>query len=380
MKRINLANNNFYRSWSNQRDVAAERLLDNSKRRTTEITDKSFIRAIEMIAARYPTFHNYGIQAPHAIDRLHKDLKDHFNNTSHEIYQEVIQLRLKSWMLSHVAEAFAVAAIAQKSPKLKASQQDVMRLEHQDPKLLHRIQTHFIILTNKIMSALYRSIVRDETKEQALGRVYLALPKREKITSVRKLKRLTKVKESNLKESTDALTFSNDGKLYDWTFDSITWKKIQDEYNEEYLPIDRSPTNVFDITNPFNDEPIKSDIPTSDAIYGWEVEQETTHDFVQAVRSGEMSAAKENGVDDFMWVAILDKKTCENCCEWRDGLTSKEIEEKLEADPELKDYCDAIVPPAHFNCRCRPAPMSNQLEDFEPKPDMELDEWLNSLQ
>lgn len=337
-----------------------------------------------MVKARYGTLtHATGIPDQQRLNHLASDMLETLHHACHDVYQETIRLRKLSWMLSHVAEAVVVSAIYKRDPVIKANPHDLQRLGDQDPQLFHRMQHQFNKLRNKLMVAVERSILQDEGVDKAVGRVYMALPPREKMTSIRKLKRLQKITEAEVPRDfeprgSDAIAFAS-GKLYDWHFDKATWGKIQDEYEQEYLGVDRSPLNVFDILNPYTDESIRNDIPSNEAFYGWEVEQETTHDFVTAVRDGEITAARENGVDDFMWIAILDKKTCEVCCDWRDGLSSKEIEAKLADQPELAESCDAIVPPAHFNCRCRVAPFSESLEPYEPDTDVELDEWLKSL-
>jgi hypothetical protein len=77
-----------------------------------------------------------------------------------------------------------------------------------------------------------------------------------------------------------------------------------------------------------------------------------------------------------MWIAIIDDKT-DDCCLKRDGLTSTQIEEKLRGEWE-KDECQAKVTPAHFNCRCRMAPVSDDLPDQAPADFGGFDEWLNA--
>lgn len=379
------ANNNFYRKWSNQRDEACEHLLDRTKQKSTAITDKAFIRVIEIVHARYATLSDHGIPSQHRITEMQFAINEVFHGAAQDIVHHAMILRRRAWMLAHVAEAVAVASIAKKEkPVLKASPHDVQRQDSIDPKLFYRVFHIFMKLRDRITHTVTKSVIQEEPLSVAIGRVFKVLPKRETMNSVRKLKRLTKVKEAAAPRDLEdqgpsALMLGKNGQLMDWNFDPETWSKIQQEYNDESIPVDRSPANVFDINDPFTDQKITDDIAPGDAVYGWEVEQETTHDFVQAVRSGEVSAAKENGVDDFMWVAILDKKTCEQCCEWRDGLTSQEIAEKLDEDASLGDYCDAVVPPAHFNCRCKVAPVSDSLGDYEPDTDVELDGWLNSL-
>jgi hypothetical protein len=111
--------------------------------------------------------------------------------------------------------------------------------------------------------------------------------------------------------------------------------------------------------------------------YTWEVEQELTEDFVQSVRSGEQEAAKAQGINDFMWIAILDKATDE-CCALRDGHSSSEIEDMLDQGKLDSEDCDAIVAPGHFNCRCQSAPMTDDLPERVEIDYGSFDDWLGS--
>lgn len=71
-----------------------------------------------------------------------------------------------------------------------------------------------------------------------------------------------------------------------------------------------------------------------------------------------MDAAKEMGIKDFVWIAILDDRTDE-CCWERSGKLTSEIEEMLASGKLDRDLCEAITPPAHPNCRCSLGPVSN---------------------
>ena len=158
--------------------------------------------------------------------------------------------------------------------------------------------------------------------------------------------------------------------------DSETWDGIVNDYAADYGQVNRSPEGITDAVNPFNDEPITDSLQTR-YYYEWEIERDATHDFVKLVRDGQVDAAKENGITDFIWIAILDDRTCEKCCEWRNGLSSSMIEKRLKEDAELEDACDAIVPPAHFNCRCTVAPMTDDLEVYDiSQTEKEFDQWL----
>jgi SPP1 gp7 family putative phage head morphogenesis protein len=104
--------------------------------------------------------------------------------------------------------------------------------------------------------------------------------------------------------------------------------------------------------------------------YNWELEQEATEDFVRSVRSGQVAGAEDLGVKEFVWIAVIDSKTCDECCLPRSGKTTSEIE-------KLDDDCDATVPPAHFNCRCDIGPVASA--DEVSGPDWsDFKEWLES--
>ena len=104
--------------------------------------------------------------------------------------------------------------------------------------------------------------------------------------------------------------------------------------------------------------------------YRFEFEQEATEEFVDKVRAGEIQAANDQGIDEFVWAAVIDKKTCEECCEKRDGMLTSEIETKL-AGPWKDDDCGAVVPPAHPNCFIAGTPITTAagripIEDIFP--------------
>ena len=94
-----------------------------------------------------------------------------------------------------------------------------------------------------------------------------------------------------------------------------------------------------------------------------------------------MDAAQENGITDFVWIAVVDDKT-DLCCLWRDGLLTSEIQAKLSEHADDDAGCDlggdGLVPPLHFNCRCSIAPATDAVPK---KPDVDyqsFDQWLET--
>ena len=143
--------------------------------------------------------------------------------------------------------------------------------------------------------------------------------------------------------------------------DEAVWNEMVEFYKKEYVP-----TYQFRIPKGAEDYWYKD----------FELEQDLTHDFVKSVRDGTLAAAKENGITDMMWIAVIDAKTDE-CCTWRHGLSSSEIEDQLKGE-HSDDDCEEIVPPAHYYCRCTIAPMVDSMSEAPESNQKEFDEWLNS--
>ena len=83
------------------------------------------------------------------------------------------------------------------------------------------------------------------------------------------------------------------------------------------------------------------------------------------------------GIEEFVWVSIIDNKTCEDCCLPRNGLTTLEIREKLVNGDLNSDDCDTLVPPGHFNCRCQLVPVAS-VDQVEGPDWKSFGEWLES--
>ncbi len=152
--------------------------------------------------------------------------------------------------------------------------------------------------------------------------------------------------------------------------DDAEWADILDDYNKTYVPKFRGPESVLDFWP-------KKKSDDEEVWYAWELERDLTQEFVQNVRDGQIDAANENGIDDFVWIAVIDDVTDE-CCRWRDGLTTSEIQSQLKG-AHRDDECRATAPPAHFNCRCTLAPMLREADLSPPESNLaEFDEWLKA--
>lgn len=383
---INLNDKKKYRDFSNSRNDLLELILKNTQKRITDILDQAFIQAMDTVKSRWDhlvaTFHPQPIKL--RISQLEKDLGLSFDIASARIVTEIISMRRKTFLLSYAGEAQAIELVTNKQQDQAPSKAVASMFMNQSigdyPDVQTFVDMEITKVKRKIVDAAYTSACLSDTIEQALGRIYKTLPRTKSWPSKPKLKKVKKIKESNGNPSLSITVGPRGGMTNQyWQWDETTWDQIIKDYQDDYIPISRSPTKAFNIKDPVSDAVPYDDIPKDDRVYGWEVEKEVSHDFVKQVRSGQIEAANNVGIDDFVWIAILDDKTCEYCCEWRNGKTSKEIEKILSKNKELADYCDAIVPPAHPNCRCTPAPVAT--EDLETvdtsKVDKEFDEWLN---
>lgn len=385
MQKLNHAKG--YRKFVNGRDEALEIILRNFRLRVSDHTRKAFKKILEIVQIKYPMLINSPLR--HEMDRIELQIQQAFDQLGHEITQELTQMRRKTFMLAYAGEAQAIAQTLAKSPSMDLSRNKI-EMSALTKKLANGLSPFesfnlkFSKIRRQIISALEYSLAFGEPVDKALGRVYLQFPKQKELAKKAVLKTV-KVEEANRpkfstygpKDESSAVEITPDRKspVHGFEWDQETWGQVIDDLGSEYVLTDRSPETFFDITNPYNDLPIK-DVEEGDKIYAWEIENEVTHDFVEQVRSGQIEAANKNGINEFVWIAILDDRT-DDCCEWRSGLLTSEIEARLKTD-KADDSCDAIVPPAHFNCRCTLAPASSDLEAVDNSDtEREFSEWLN---
>ncbi len=158
--------------------------------------------------------------------------------------------------------------------------------------------------------------------------------------------------------------------------DDAAWQDMLAAYKDEYVPQWRDPAYVVDL--PITDPTIQAD--GTEVYYAWEFERDLTNEFVQSVRDGTLEAANENGITDFVWIAVIDDRT-DQCCSWRDGLLVSEIEAQLDDHTDEDADCDVedgLVPPIHFGCRCALAPATDNVPDKPDDMSSEFSDWLET--
>ncbi len=282
-----------------------------------------------------------------------------------QIAEIVKRNRAMIYLISHAGETEAMARALNKT--LTANTKTKPRKSLEMPcggSVDDRIFISFERLSRCIQDAIQLGTILEETPDELKMRVAKCFPKTRQVTKTPALKR-RKLKESN---SDDEMI----SKVSTGITDDEMWQVILDDYRATTLPdkiFKRGPddrTMFYDVTTEETSER-----------YTWEVEQEITEDFVREVRAGTQDAARDHGVVDFMWIAVVDSHT-DDCCLIRDGKSSSEIENQIEDGTIDGDECDAIVAPAHFNCRCDSAPMDADLPEAEPIDYGGFDDWLAS--
>ena len=330
--------------------------------------------------------------------RHFEDEIDHvFDGLSGSIVQEILSLRRKTYLFTVVSEHRAIQDQLGTNTSPKIDQLDIngaiTRNFDGDVNPIQKIEHELRKVRRAIIAQFELALIQDRPLDEAMGMVYRAMPKRKPRPTKHNLKRV-KATEAGFKKKTTFgfvddtppefdsstgvsinLNPNGDVKAKDWVFDQDTWDALIKDYEQTYIPIDRGPNNIVDMTDPRTGDLFARENYESDEVYGWQIERDVTHDFVQQVRDGQVDAANENGINDFVVIAILDDKVCESCC---DDYGCADFDGKLVSEVEEMTKGEYDTPPYHFNCRCSLAPAEKDMgfvDETESK--REFDEWLN---
>lgn len=354
-----------YEAFIKQRDTA----LDDMLYKHLNVFDRALDRLKERVASQYALM---SVQIPNPTPFFLKKLADEFEKRiAHEMAEietvltvTIHRLRSNVFTISMAAEAEAIGRATGKTARYKIDKDLIAKQRRNQMASGGTVEQRVWIalerLKQKILDAYRMAIMLEESPQETLERLMKAFPP---TTTLRRPRRV--LKHPSLKERDRPLDVDVPEPQALGVIDPEAWDQAVDDYLAEEVPfyVGRSARVADDFYNEHER-------------YQWELEQEVTHDFVAQVRSGSIDAARENGITDFMWVAVIDARTDE-CCRVRDGLSTTEIEKRL-ADGKIDEGdCEAVVPPAHFNCRCRVSPMADLPSDTPPDFGS-FDEWLDS--
>ena len=362
-----------YRSFIKARDRAIERILNRSIVQANDLLRNTLSQVVSLALSQFENLKKAPNQATE-IARLNASFSDYFEALAQQI--AVVQskaLQLAQY-LAAVGEAEALGRVLN-APKKYPSRPKLPTRNASGEPILGRTRVGLAKIQRDIIDAIQASIWLEEDAEEMRRRLARALPKRRVVKRPKRiLKPFREAAEDNilsfLQQNDAAPQIKNKRMIFaQGVLDMDVWREIVDAVTEEYIASYRGPEHVLGAAKIGTDEETR---------YAWQLEQEQAHDLVDRVRAGQDATARENGITEFVWIAIIDDKT-DDCCRARDGLLTKEIEDKLSSG-EIDGECDAIAPPAHFNCRCRLAPVLDAKDLEVPESKLpEFEEWLTEI-
>lgn len=353
-----------YKTFVDERNIALERIESNAQLDISRLTHESLESITGYVSHMILTKRLAHENVQQAAQSLDSFIHVRFQVTTELVYRRILRLRRAVFVLSYLGELEAIARATQRTMhtdpfEFKSRINAQGRIKDVKGKLLSAsLFQAFHKLKTKILNAFISAVTSDKKDGEILEAVQKVYP------PIQVYKRPPRA----LKPIHEANSDPKDKKEFDF-YHNLTndddWDLAVKAYKDTELPPSR-----------FDDEAFYN--PKSGTMqYSWELEQDVTDDFVKQVRDGQVQAATDLGVKDFVWVAVIDKKTCEVCCMPRAGKTTSEIEAMLSSGDLDKDECDAVTPPAHPYCRCDIAPVAST--DPVEGPDWkDFNDWLNS--
>jgi hypothetical protein len=344
-----------YRKFINDRDKALEKMLQNTLKRVSDISHGSFKNILSSITVSYGAINDHNRFTSHArriLDALYATIDGEMRMLAHLLDRPIYDLRRAATTLAYAGELEAISRVVQVTSGQKNIARSPMVSTIADGAKCFAALTK---IQGKIRDEIERGYVQAIPLDLVLKKVKTHLPK---VLRYKKPPReLAPLKEAFTEEWAQ-----------DATLDFISeedWRNVVSLYKDEY--VSKARDLAFDV---------EIGEPEAEEWYGWEIEQNIVHDFLYAVRDGGETAAEQAGIDDLLWVAILDDHTRPEH-RLKSGLTSSEIEAKL--DDEWADFDDqGTVAPSGFKCRCRSTPYVKDLPEVEPVNYKDFDEWLTS--
>lgn len=351
-----------YKSFVQDRDKALEQIHLNTQLDLSRMVF-DFLERIEGFVAKQIVQHNPNVHTLNLLsNQLDVFIQHQIGNMFASFLKRIESMRQNVFLLTYASEAEAIGRATQKqltsSPQMfqfKITQAKSAQTIH-DQDLTKRVWLAFYKLKSRIIQAFNLALVQELTPQETLDKVKGAFPKLQ--TYQRPPRELKPIREAGFDPNDP-----DQKQFLDLSFVSDTdWNLAVQAYKDTEL----SPTRF--------DQSLATSGPF--AQYNWELEQDVTDDFVKQVRDGQVQAANDLGIKDFVWVAIIDDKTDE-CCLKRSGHTSQEIQKMLDNGKLKPEVCDAVTAPAHPSCRCQMAPVAsvNQVEGPDWKS---FGDWLNS--
>ncbi len=376
-----------YKKWVKARDRALEELHTRGQQESADVMRKVLTDTLIAAKANYEQMksgHPFGVES---FEHL---LKGIFSYGSAQLYHIMITLRARSYTLAKASEAEIIARMSRGNMvHANVRAEHLHQARHRNTvaggAAVQRLNHYMDRMRRKIVSFAQGAALNAPDVTAFLQDVQQSFPRKR---IVRRPKRILKPQLMEADKpgpwdnwsppplTTQTLSEDPPADVAIDNIDDAAWQDMLDAYMTDYVPQWRDPAYVVDL--PISDPTVQAD--GTEVWYAWEFERDMTNEFVQAVRDGQIGAANENGITDFVWIAVVDSVT-DDCCLWRDGLLVSEIEEQLgdhEDEDSACDVEDGLTPPIHFNCRCTLAPATDNIPDKPETMASEFSEWLET--
>lgn len=350
-----------YKKFIQERDQALEQMHTHAQVDLSRIIHDLLSEIESCVALLALRNQSHRILELHALShQLETRSLDIFTQFITPVVRRIERLRQASFTLAHLGELEAIGQATKRAKAMNAFdfKQKLFKQTQKSTllgdSLAERVWLSFMNLRSGICDAFRLALIQKKTPQEVLKSVRAQFPK------LQIYKRPPRVLKPLRESDTDPK------KKYEISPDFIDegdWKLAVDAYKDTEI----SPSRF--------DQQAEYDPETSTMTYNWELEQNLTDDFVQQVRDGQIDAAKELGIQDFVWIAIIDEKTCKVCCLPRNGKTTSEIEELLASGKLDASECDATTPPAHPFCRCQIGPVAS-VDEVEGPNWKTFNDWL----
>ena len=301
-----------YAKFAGDRDKALERIHQNTQIDLSRIT-YVMLTQIENFAASAAIRAGTAYMTHQISVQFENGVRDIMTQTFPILVRRIMNMRRAVYVLTYAGEQEAIGRATQRKAEIGRGEfQKRLGAALSRPTILgpldKRVWLALMNLRRDIVQVFEVGVTQELSPAEIVQKVRDAFPP---IRVYRRApKALTKVKE--------AAQRSQQTSWFDFGFiDEGDW----DMAVNAYLDTEIAP-NRFDNYAQY-------DPATGVMKYEWELEQETTEDFVKQVKDGKIDAAKDLGVKEFVWIAIIDNHTCDECCLPRNGKTTSEIGQML---------------------------------------------------
>jgi hypothetical protein len=362
-----------YKRWVKARDQVLEVLHTKAQLQSADIMRKTLTNTLLAAKAFH---HQLKTHDHHSIEAFDHHLKAVFHDAGISLYHIILHLRRTTYTLAKASEAEIIAQVSPgKRIAGKVTTADVHAIQGGNSfaggPLYPRIRMYLNRMRSRILNQAQASALHSKSDHEFLLDVMASFPKARRIQRPKRILKPALMEADSLPSSVGReYSLGDDASASIDMVDEQAWQDMLAAYTDEFVPAWRAPEYIVDFPT----------LPENESWYAWEFERDLTNEFVQSVRDGQIDAAQENGITDFVWIAVVDGVT-DACCLWRDGLLVSEIEDRLDEHEGEDDECDVegdgLTPPIHFNCRCTLAPATDYIPEKPDDGKVEFDDWLN---